>query len=98
MRTNSPTDSAIALTWGVFPGREIVQPTILDPSSFLAWKDEAFGLWNTWSDLYTTEKESRDLLRSIADGWWLVCVVDNDFRGDAGGGRFWKVMEGLKGF
>jgi methylenetetrahydrofolate reductase (NADPH) len=27
-----------AVTWGVFPGREIVQPTVVDSASFAAWK------------------------------------------------------------
>lgn len=26
------------MTWGVFPGREIVQPTVVDPVSFRCWK------------------------------------------------------------
>ncbi len=32
-----PTQS-IAVTWGVFPGKEIVQPTVVDPVSFNIWK------------------------------------------------------------
>ena len=43
--TNYKKNSPIALTWGVFPGREIVQPTIADYKTFLIWKDEAFALW-----------------------------------------------------
>lgn len=39
------TGSANAVTWGVFPGREIVQPTVVDPASFRTWKEEAFELW-----------------------------------------------------
>jgi hypothetical protein len=31
-----------AVTWGVFPGKEIAQPTVVDPEAFLAWKTEAF--------------------------------------------------------
>ena len=27
-----------AVTWGIFPGREIVQPTVVDPVSFMYWK------------------------------------------------------------
>jgi hypothetical protein len=27
-----------AVTWGVFPGREIVQPTVVDMVSFGIWK------------------------------------------------------------
>ena len=36
----SDTDSTqpIAVTWGVFPGKEIVQPTVVDPVSFNIWK------------------------------------------------------------
>jgi methylenetetrahydrofolate reductase (NADPH) len=36
--TNCPSDSPNAVTWGVFPGKEILQPTIVEESSFLAWK------------------------------------------------------------
>lgn len=43
--TNYKKNSPIALTWGVFPGREIIQPTIADYKTFLIWKDEAFALW-----------------------------------------------------
>ncbi len=28
----------IAVTWGVFRGKEIVQPTVVDPVSFNIWK------------------------------------------------------------
>ena len=30
--------AANTVTWGVFPGKEIVQPTIIEEVSFLAWK------------------------------------------------------------
>ena len=36
--TNADTLSPIAVTWGVFPGKEIVQPTVVDPISFESWK------------------------------------------------------------
>jgi hypothetical protein len=26
------------VTWGVFTGREIIQPTVVDPISFMIWK------------------------------------------------------------
>ena len=32
-----PTD-VNAVTWGVFPAKEIVQPTVVDPQSFAVWK------------------------------------------------------------
>jgi methylenetetrahydrofolate reductase (NADPH) len=31
-----------AVTWGVFPGMEIIQPTVVDPISFLSWKVNRF--------------------------------------------------------
>ena len=31
-------DGKNAVTWGVFPGQEIVQTTIIERESFLAWK------------------------------------------------------------
>ena len=42
---NLMTECANAVTWGVFPGREVLQPTVVDPISFRVWKDEAFRLW-----------------------------------------------------
>ena len=29
------------MTWGVFPAREVIQPTVVDPQSFLVWKARA---------------------------------------------------------
>ena len=37
-QTNVSDDGRNAVTWGVFPGREIVQTTIIERESFLAWK------------------------------------------------------------
>jgi methylenetetrahydrofolate reductase (NADPH) len=33
-----------AVTWAVFPGQEIVQSTIIEEISFLAWKVRAASL------------------------------------------------------
>ena len=68
-----------ALTWGVFPGSEIVQPTIIDIQSFAVWKEEAFALWGLWSSLYETESPSAKLIEEIKNSWLLVNLVDNDF-------------------
>lgn len=52
-KSNAPLDKANAVTWGVFPGKEIAQPTVVDPASFRVWKDEAFELWLTqWANVY----------------------------------------------
>merc|ERR1719443_2197560 len=68
-----------AVTWGVFPGQEIQQPTIVDTASFLAWKDEAFQLWNMFTDVNAENADQKATVRSIADTWYLVNVVDNNF-------------------
>jgi methylenetetrahydrofolate reductase (NADPH) len=38
LRTNTYSDGPNAVTWGVYPGKEIIQPTIVETVSFLAWK------------------------------------------------------------
>lgn len=36
--TNADRNAPNAVTWGIFPGKEIIQPTVVDPVSFLYWK------------------------------------------------------------
>ncbi|CCX32765.1 methylenetetrahydrofolate reductase-domain-containing protein [Pyronema domesticum] len=78
LSTNAP-DCPNAVTWGVYPGKEIIQPTIVETVSFLAWKDEAYRLGEDWARCYETTSASRHLLQSIMDSWYLVNIVDNDF-------------------
>jgi methylenetetrahydrofolate reductase (NADPH) len=69
-----------AVTWGVFPAKEIVQPTVVDSESFVVWKNEAFALWmSQWAAIYPEESESKKLIKSIHDNFFLVNVIDNDF-------------------
>uniref|UniRef100_A0A7N8WXK1 Methylenetetrahydrofolate reductase (NADPH) n=1 Tax=Mastacembelus armatus TaxID=205130 RepID=A0A7N8WXK1_9TELE len=78
--TNAPDLQPNAVTWGIFPGREIVQPTVVDPVSFMYWKDEAFALWiEQWAKLYEDESPSRMIIKYIHDNYFLVNLVDNDF-------------------
>jgi len=80
VRCNERRPRTNAVTWGVFPNREIVQPTVVDPVSFLAWRDEAFDLWGTfWANLYPEGSKSRGLLNEVRDTYSLVNIVDNDF-------------------
>ena len=81
MKTNNDLSNTItALTWGVFPNREIIQPTIFDPSTFLVWAEEAFSLWDSaWLDLYDFESKSFELIDNMRDTFFLVAMVDNDF-------------------
>ena len=48
-----------AVTWGIFPGKEVVQPTIVDAETFKVWKDEAFELWQSqWASAIVGAKAS----------------------------------------
>ncbi|KAF4217277.1 hypothetical protein CNMCM8980_007733 [Aspergillus fumigatiaffinis] len=78
LRTNT-RDSPNALTWGIFAGREIVQPTIVETISFLAWKDEAYRLGEDWAKCHDASSPSRKLIQDIMDNWYLVNIVNNDF-------------------
>ncbi|KAJ1553830.1 hypothetical protein HK405_006782 [Cladochytrium tenue] len=80
LRTNNQSDGPNAVTWGVFPGQEIIQPTVVDPVSFMAWKDEAFELWMKWASTYDEDSPSYKLIKEISDTWFLVNVVDNNYR------------------
>ncbi|KAK4804005.1 hypothetical protein SAY86_003822 [Trapa natans] len=69
-----------AVTWGVFPGKEIIQPTVVDPASFEVWKDEAFEIWSRgWASRYPEGDPSRKLLEEIQSTYSLVSLVDNDY-------------------
>ena len=69
-----------ALTWGVFPNKEILQPTIFDSDTFLVWSEEAFQLWTSaWASLYDDETDSAALLYDIHDRYYLVAIVDNEY-------------------
>ena len=78
---NNRSGGTAAVTWGVFPGREVLQPTVVDPEAFMVWKDEAFSLWlEQWAVLYDDESLSFDLLHNVHDTYMLVNVVDNNFQ------------------
>lgn len=92
--SNSSAVEPNAVTWGVFPDKEVQQPTVVDPQAFRAWAPEAFELWSSqWLSLYKPRKvkgsdelqdspeaaKAREVLGGIVDGWWLVNVVDNDY-------------------
>ncbi|KAF8817427.1 methylenetetrahydrofolate reduct [Phlegmacium glaucopus] len=79
LRTNTHSEGPNAVTWGVFPGKEIIQPTIVEAVSFMAWKDEAFELGQQWAKLYEPDSPSNKLITEIMDTSFLVNVVHNDF-------------------
>ncbi|KAJ1914580.1 methylenetetrahydrofolate reductase 1 [Tieghemiomyces parasiticus] len=74
---------ANVLTWGIFPGKEVVQASLVDRAGFLSWKDEAFQVWQEWARLYPPTSQTSQLLNNVADDVWLVNVVYNDYRAPA---------------
>lgn len=80
--SNYRTRGAQAVTWGVFPAKEIIQPTVVDPDAFLEWKKEAFALWlSSWATAYEPDSPASELIHDIHDTYFLVNLVDNDFLG-----------------
>ncbi|KAG4126125.1 hypothetical protein ERO13_D10G138300v2 [Gossypium hirsutum] len=80
--SNIGTTDVNAVTWGVFPAKEIIQPTVVDPASFMVWKDEAFEIWSrAWAALYPEGDLSKKLLEEVQSSYYLVSLVDNDYIG-----------------
>ncbi|OBZ91031.1 Methylenetetrahydrofolate reductase 1 [Choanephora cucurbitarum] len=90
LRTNTQSDEPNAVTWGVFPGKEVVQPTIVEAVAFTAWKDEAFELWNQWARIYERESQSAELILDISNNWYLINIVHNDFQDD---NAIWRLFD-----
>ncbi|KAI9477182.1 methylenetetrahydrofolate reductase (NAD(P)H) met13 [Coemansia sp. RSA 989] len=78
--TNAQQSDGTALTWGVFPGRAVVQPTLIDKMSFLAWRAEAFQTWRDWAAMFPLESDESRFLLGTANDCWLVNVIDNDYK------------------
>jgi methylenetetrahydrofolate reductase (NADPH) len=78
--SSAPASAANSVTWGAFPGKEIVTPTIIEEISFRAWADEAFGIWAEWERCYAHGTASRRVLRELRDGLWLVNVIGHGYR------------------
>lgn len=74
LKTNTPGDGPNAVTWGVFPGKEIVQPTIVETVSFLAWKDEFYRLGQDWANCHSSTSPSRYVIEDVMDTWYLVNI------------------------
>lgn len=76
LRVGVEEGGVTALTWGVFPNREILQPTIFSPDAFLVWAEEAFSLWSTmWLNLYDYDSASYKLFETIRDTYFLVAII-----------------------
>lgn len=86
---SSEDDSVNPVTWGTFPGKEIVTPTIIEGVSFKAWLEEAFSIWTEWQHIYAPKSASARLLDQVAGDVWLVNIIWHDYV-DAGG--IWDVL------
>lgn len=73
LRSNT-SDSPNAVTWGIFASKEVIQPTIVETISFLAWKDEAYRLGEDWAKCHQPSSPSRKLIQSIMDNWYIVNI------------------------
>lgn len=96
LKTNTKSDGPNAVTWGVFPGKEIIQPTIVEAISFLAWKDEAYQLGLDWAQSYPEESESRELLTDVMSKWYLCVLVSNDFIASNAIFQLFKVLRSIE--
>jgi len=68
-----------AVTWGAFPGKEIITPTIIEEVSFRAWMEEAFGIWREWQRVYPPKSETSKLLERCRKEYWLVNVIHHAY-------------------
>ncbi|GMM33702.1 methylenetetrahydrofolate reductase (NAD(P)H) [Saccharomycopsis crataegensis] len=94
LQTNLKNDSVPnAVTWGIFPNTEVIQPTIVEKTSFLAWKDEAYHIAQEWQMvLKQGDDGSIDLLGKLLDDYVLINIVDNDYVGE---NKIFKLFEGI---
>jgi methylenetetrahydrofolate reductase (NADPH) len=86
---SSDGKSVNPVTWGIFPGKEIVSPTIIEGVSFRAWAEEAFGIWREWRMVYPPRSRSAQLLGEVGEGYWLVNVICHEYRDR---GMLWRVL------
>lgn len=68
-----------AVTWGAFPGKEIITPTIIEEVSFRAWSEEAFGIWAEWQRVYGPRSPSAKLIEEIRSDYWLVNAIHHAY-------------------
>jgi hypothetical protein len=66
LKTNSTSEGPTAVTWGVFPGKEVVQPTIVEAVSFMAWKVRRIALFDYTRLTFALDRTRR--LNSAASG------------------------------
>jgi len=91
LRIGNDRNTKNAVTWGIFPMKEVLQPTIIDYESFKAWNEEAFHLWVEWARCYKKNSNTYELLNSINDNYVLVSIIHHDFQDELG---LWNILLG----
>ncbi|KAI9766252.1 MAG: hypothetical protein M1840_006666 [Geoglossum simile] len=76
---SNDADAVNAVTWGAFPGKEIITPTIIESISFKAWLEEAFSIWSEWQRVYPARSPTAGLLGEISEDVWLVNVIHHAY-------------------
>ncbi len=92
--TTTSENTINAVTWGVFPSREILTPTIIEAESFRAWAQEAYAIWSEWRRCFPRGAEEAEFLETVRKDVVLVNIVGQGFRGghDGEGGRLWRIL------
>ncbi|EHY54177.1 Methylenetetrahydrofolate reductase 1 [Exophiala dermatitidis] len=93
--TTSVTATGVnAVTWGVFRGKEIVTPTIIEAESFRAWGEEAYSIWSEWRKCFPRGSDEERFLERMRQESVLVNVVGHNYIGghDGAGGELWKIL------
>lgn len=54
-----PENGRNAVTWGVFPGQEVVQTTIIERESFLSWKVSLFVVLTFPAGVFTAKNRRK---------------------------------------
>jgi methylenetetrahydrofolate reductase (NADPH) len=89
-------DGLNAVTWGVFRGKEIITPTIIEEVSFRAWGDEAFRIWDQWRQIFPRGSATERFINQAKNDVWLVCVIGQQFgaggNADSARKRLWRVL------
>lgn len=95
-------NGANAVTWGVFRGKEIITPTIIEEVSFRAWGEEAYRIWDEWRRIFPRQSATEQFLENSKRNSWLVCVVGQRFGAGAESEKaeeeekrtLWKILAG----
>ena len=86
--SSESAEAVNAVTWGSFPGKEIVTPTIIEEVSFRAWGEEAFGIWAEWGRVLGRGEAGR-CVRSVGEESMLVNVICHGYREER---RLWEIL------